>query len=158
MELKRTDVAILVLLLFVQTLLKLTLLLETVLLSHLALLLLCLHNTAFPTEIAHLTVKHLIFAELTLQTAVEQGNLDAGFQTNLAEAFLTIGEYPSFVACKLVFQALTNHLVGAQQIGRRDAFSVRWVGHHDALFLGLREVLEVLFLDGDVADVPYSRP
>ena len=150
MELERADVGTLVLLLFVQTLLELTLLLEAVLLGHLALLLVGLDGTAFSTEYLHLAVEQLVFAELTFQTAVEEGNLDAGLQTDLVEALLTIRENPGIVVGKLVLQSFTDHLVRTQQVGRRDTLTVGRISHHDALLLGLREELEVLFSDGDV--------
>ena len=150
-ERERADVAVLVALLFLQTLLEVTVLLETVLLSHLALLLVGLHRTALGTEDFHLTVEHLVLTELALQRTVVQGYLDAGLQANLLEALLAIAEYPGVVACKLVLQALANHTVGAQQVGCRDALAVGRVHHDDALLRGLCEVLEVLLLYGDAA-------
>ena len=67
MEGERADVAILVLFLLVETLLELAVLLETVLLGHLSLLLLGLHDAPFGAELLHLAVEHLVLAELALQ-------------------------------------------------------------------------------------------
>ena len=50
-----------------------------------------------------------------------------------------------------MFQSLANHLIGAQQIVRRDTLTVWRVGYHDTLVLGLGKVLEVLLLNGHIA-------
>ena len=150
MELERTDIVLLVFSLLANTLLEFTLLLETVLLSHLALLALCLHNTAFRTEVLHLAVEHHILAEFALQTSVEYRNLDRWFQTNLLEALLAVAQYPSLVAGKSLLEALTYHLVGVQEVRGRDALTVWRVHHDDALLCWLGEVLEVLLGDGDI--------
>ena len=117
MELKRADVSLCVLFLFVQTLFELAVLLEAALFGHLLLLLFCLDSATLGTEVLDFAVKQLVFAELTLQRTIEEGNLDRGLQTNLVKAFLTVRQYPGVVARKLVFQTLANHLVGAQQVG-----------------------------------------
>ncbi len=150
MELERTDIVLLVFSLLANTLLEFTLLLETVLLSHLALLALSLHNTAFRTEVLHLAVEHHILAEFALQASVEYRNLDRWFQTNLLEALLAVAQYPSLVAGKSLLEALTNHLVGVQEVRGRDALAVWRVHHDDALLCWLGEVLEVLLGDGDI--------
>ena len=150
MELERTDIVLLVFSLLANTLLEFTLLLETVLLSHLALLALCLHNTAFRTEVLHLAVEHHILAEFALQASVEYRNLDRWFQTNLLEALLAVAQYPSLVAGKSLLEALTYHLVGVQEVRGRDALAVWRVHHDDALLCWLGEVLEVLLGDGDI--------
>ena len=49
-----------------------------------------------------------------------------------------------------MLQPFANHAIGAQQVGRRDTLAIRRVGHHDGRLLWLREVLEVLLVDGDV--------
>ena len=150
MELERTDIVLLVFSLLANTLLEFTLLLETVLLSHLALLALSLHNTAFRTEVLHLAVEHHILAEFALQASVEYRNLDRWFQTNLLEALLAVAQYPSLVAGKSLLEALTDHLVGVQEVRGRDALAVWRVHHDDALLGRLGEVLEVLLGDGDI--------
>ena len=150
MELERTDIVLLVFCLLAYTLLEFTLLLETVLLSHLALLALSLHNTAFRTEVLHLAVEHHILAEFALQASVEYRNLDRWFQTNLLEALLAVAQYPSLVAGKSLLEALTDHLVGVQEVRGRDALAVWRVHHDDALLGRLGEVLEVLLGDGDI--------
>ena len=110
---KRTDVSLFVLFLFLQALLELALLLETVLFCHLTLLLVSLHDTTLRAEVLQFAIEHLILAELTLQTAVVKRNLDAGLQANLVETLLTIAEHPGVVALELVFQSLANHLVSS---------------------------------------------
>ena len=85
------NVAFLVLLCFFKALLELTLFLEAVLLSHLLLFIVGLHNAAIMTEVLQLAVEHLISAELTLQTAIIKRNLNAGFKADLLETLLTIG-------------------------------------------------------------------
>ena len=50
-----------------------------------------------------------------------------------------------------MFQAFANHLVGGQQVGGRNTFSVGWVGNDDAGVQGLLEILEVLLCHRDVA-------
>ena len=149
-ELERADVGTLVLFLLHQTFLEFTLLLEAVLLGHLALLFIRLHGTAFLAELAHLAVEHLVLTELTLQAAIIKRYLDAGLQANLVEALFPVAEHPGIVARKLVLQPLANHLVGSQQVGRRDALAVGRIGHQYAFLLGLLEVLEVLLGHGDV--------
>ena len=151
MESKRTDVRFLVLLRLLQTLFEFAVLLETVLLCHLALLFLRLHDTAFRTEILQFTVKHLVFAELTFQRTVIERIFDAGLQTDLVEALLTIGEHPGVIALELVLQAFTDHLVGAKKVGCRDTLTIRRIGDDDALLRRLCKILEVLLLDGDIA-------
>ena len=59
------------------------------------------------------------------------------------ETLFTVGENPSVIALELVFQSFTNHTIGSQKVGCRDTLSVRGIGNHDALVLGLHEVLEV---------------
>ena len=120
------------------------------LLCHLALLVFGLHHTALRAEVAHLAVEDGILAELALQTTVVDGYLDRGLQTYLVEAFLAIREHPSLVAHELVLETLAYHLVGGEQVGGRDAFAVRRIGHHDALVGRLGKVLEVGILYGDV--------
>ena len=149
MEGECTDVGFLVLFLLFQALLELTVFLETVLLGHLTLLILCLHDTTLMTEILQLTVEDLVFAEFTLQRTIVERNLDAWLQTDLFEALLTVGEYPGIIVEELVFQTFPNHLIGTQQVGRGDTFAVGWVGDDDALVLRLYEILEVLLLNGD---------
>ena len=107
------------------------------LLGHLPLLVLALHAAALATELAHLTVEHLVFSELAFQRAVVEGNLDAGLQADLLEAFLTVREYPCIVADELVLQPFANHVVGAHEVGCGDALAVGRIGHDDALLLGL---------------------
>ena len=65
-------------------------LLEAAFLGHSSLLFLSLYLVALLAEIAELAFKHLIFADLTLQGAVEHRNLDRRFQSYLVEAFLSI--------------------------------------------------------------------
>ena len=151
MELEAADVGFLVLFLLVEAFLELALFLEAMFLGHLFLLFLRLHHAALFAEDAHLAVEHLILAELALQRTVEQRNLDGGLQANLVEAFLAVGEHPGIVARKLVLQSFANHLIGGQQVGCRDALAIGRVGDHDAGLLGLLEVFEVLFADGDEA-------
>ena len=55
-----------------------------------------------------------------------------------------------------MLQALANHLVCSQQVGRRNALTVGRVGYHDALLLGLGEHLEVLLRDGNIASQTSS--
>ena len=150
-ERKRADIAIFVLLLLVETLLELTVLLETVFLGHQAFFGLGLHHTAFAAEGLHLTVEHLVFAEFALQRAVVQGYLDAGLQADLLEALLTIRQDPCIAAHELVFQPLADHAIGAEQVGCRDTLAVGRVAHEDSLVFRLLEVFEVLLLNGDVA-------
>ena len=121
------------------------------LLGHLALLVFRLHDATFRTEVLQFAVEHLVLAELAFQTAVVEGNLDAGLQSDLVEALLAVGEHPGVVALELVLQALADHLIGAQQVGRGDTLAVGRIGDHDALLLRLGEVLEVLLTHGDVA-------
>ena len=146
---KRADVALLVLLLLVEPLLKFAMLLEAVLLGHQALLLIALHLAALTAEYLHLAVEHLVLTEFALQRAVVKGNFDTRLQAYLVETLLAIGEYPGVVAGKLMLQPLANHLVGAQQVGRGDTLAVGWVGNDDAFVLGLLKQLEVLLLNGD---------
>ena len=149
-ELEAADISILVLSLLAYTLLELALLLETVLLRHLALLALSLHDTALRAELLHLAVEHHVLAELALQTSVIYRNLDRWLQANLLEALLAVAQYPSLVAGEGTLEALANHLVGIQQVRRRDTLAVRRVHHDDALLGRLGEVLEVLLGDGDI--------
>jgi hypothetical protein len=107
------DVGLFVLFGLFKALLEFPFFLETVLLGHLPFLLVGLHDTAVMTEILQSSVKHLVSAELTFQTAVIEGNLDAGFQADLLKALFTIGEDPGIVAFELMFQSFANHLVGA---------------------------------------------
>jgi hypothetical protein len=72
------------------------------------------------------------------------GNLDAGgLQANLLEAFLAVAQNPSLIAPELMLQPFTDHLVGAQQVGRRDALAIRRVVMIMLLLGRLLEVLEV---------------
>ena len=151
MELEVADVGPFVFFLLVQTFLELAFFLEAVFLGHLTLLFLRFDDASLFAIYLHLAVEHLVFAELAFQRAVKQRNLDRRLQANLVEAFFPITEHPGVVARKLVFQPLAYHLIGGQQVGCRDAFSIRRIGHHDAGFLRLLEVLEVLLVDGDVA-------
>ena len=151
MELEVSDVCPFVFFLLVQPFLEFALFLEAVLLSHLALLFLRFDDAALFSIDLHLAVEHLVFAELAFQRAVKQRYLDGRLQANLVEALFPVAEHPGIVARKLVFQSLPNHLIGSQQVGCRDALSVRRIGHHDAGLLRLLEVLEVLLTDGDVA-------
>ena len=50
-----------------------------------------------------------------------------------------------------MFQPLTDHLIGAEQVRCRDTLTVGRVGYHDTLLLRLCEVLEVTLLHSDVA-------
>ena len=150
MELEGTDVAVLVLRLLRDTFLKLALLLETVLLRHLALLLVGLDDAAFGTELPHLAAKHGIFAELAFQTAVVDGDFDARLQTNLLEALLAVTQYPCLVTLEGMLEAFADHLICAEKVGGRDALAVGRVHHDDALLSRLGKVLEVLLRHGDV--------
>ena len=67
MEGKRADISFLVLFRFFQSLFELTVLLETVFLSHLTFFLISLHDTTLLTESLQLAVEHLVLTELTLQ-------------------------------------------------------------------------------------------
>ena len=49
-----------------------------------------------------------------------------------------------------MLQAFANHLVQAQQVGRRDALAIRRIHNHDALLLRSLEILEVLLCYGNV--------
>ena len=49
-----------------------------------------------------------------------------------------------------MFESLSNHAVGTEQVGCGDALSVGWVHDDDALVGRLYEVLEVSLVDGDV--------
>ena len=151
MEGKGTNVRFLVLLRLLQTLFEFAVLLETVFLSHLALLFFRLHDTAFRTEILQLAVKHLVLTELTLQRTIVKRILDAGLQSDLVEALLTIREHPGVIALELMLQSLTDHLICSQKVWRGDTLSVRWIGDNDTLLCRLCKFLEVLLLDGDVA-------
>ena len=48
-----------------------------------------------------------------------------------------------------MLQALANHLIGVEQVGRGDALAIGWVGHHQGRLGRLLEVLEVLQLHAD---------
>ena len=143
------DVGLFVLLLFGEALLEVALLLEAALLGHLALLLVGLHDASLAAEDLHLAVEHLVFAQLALQRAVVEGNLDAGLQSYLLEALLAVAQYPCVAPRELVLQPLANHAIGVEQVGRGDALAVGRVGDDDGFLLRLGEVLEVLLLDGD---------
>ena len=151
---ERTNVGFLVLFLLLHAFLELTVLLEAVLLGHLTTFLVTLDLTTLRAEHLHLAIKQLVLAELTFQRAVEQRNLDAWLQAYLVETLLTVTQHPGIVARELMLQPLTYHFIGTQQVGRRDAFAVRWIGHHDALLLRLLEVLEVLLLHRDAVGQP----
>ena len=150
MELEAADVCILVFCLLAYAFLKLALFLETMLLSHFALLGFGLDNTAFRAEFLHLTVEHHVLAEFAFQTSVVYRNLDRWLQTNLLKAFLAVTQYPSLVACESLLEALANHLVSIQEVRGRDTLTVWRVHHDDALLCWLSEVLEVLLCDGDI--------
>ena len=150
------DVAVFVLFLLVQPLFEVTVFLETVLLGHLSLLVLVFHCAAFAAELAHLAVEHLVFAELTFQRTVVERDLDTGLQSNLLEALLAIAQNPGIAPRELMLQSFANHAIGTQQVGCRYTFTIRRVGHHDALLVRLRKVLEVLLFDGDVGCQPGS--
>lgn len=66
-ESERTDVAVGILFLLVQTLLELTVFLEAVLFGHLTFLVFGLHYAALATELVHLAVEHYVLAELAFQ-------------------------------------------------------------------------------------------
>ena len=87
------------------------------LLGHLALLLLGLHDAAFRAEVLQFSIEHLVLAELALQTAVIQRNLYAWLQSYLVEALLAIAQYPCIITLELVLQSLTYHLVCTKQVG-----------------------------------------
>ena len=53
-----------------------------------------------------------------------------------------------------MLQPLANHLVGAQQVGRGDTLAIGRIGDNDTLCRRLGEVLEVLFVDGNVVGQP----
>ena len=150
MEGKGTDVAFFILLCLLKALLEVAVFLEAVLLSHLALLFLCLHDAAFRAEVLQLSVEHLVFAEFAFQRTVVKRNFDARLQANLVETFLAIAEHPGIVAFELVLQSLANHLIGAQQVGCRDALAIGRIGDDDALLAWLCEILEILLHDGDI--------
>ena len=154
MECERPDVAFLILFCLFQALFELTVLLETVFLGHLALLLFALHDATVLTEILQFSVEHLVFTELTLQRSVIERNLDTWLQTDLVEAFFTVTEHPGIVAFELVLQSFTYHFIGTQEVGRGDAFAIGRIGDHDTLVGRLREILEVLLLNGN--DVTQS--
>ena len=97
MEGERANVAIFILLLFVQSLLKLAVFLETVLLGHLALFLFSLYGAALATEGLQLSVKDLVLAELAFQRTIVYRNLDTWFQTNLLEALFTVRQNPCII-------------------------------------------------------------
>ena len=150
MERKRPYVSFGILLVLFEPLLEITFFPEAVLLRHLLFLFFGLHDPTLVAEAAHLAVKHLIATELTLQRAVVDRNLDAGFQADLPEALLTIRQDPCLIAHELVFQPFADHLVGSQQVRCGDTLSIRRIHHDDALLLRLREVLEVLLGDGHI--------
>ena len=77
--------------------------------------------------------------------------LDRRLQSYLVETLLAIAQNPGIVACKLMLQSFTDHLVSTQQVGCRNALAVWRVHHDDALLLRLHEVLEVALLYRDVA-------
>ena len=120
------------------------------LLCHLTLLVLSLHHAAVLTEVLHGAVEDGILAELALQRSVINRNLDGWLQTDGLEAFLAVAQHPSLVAHESMLQTLANHLICIEEVRRRDALSVRRIGHHDALVGRLLEVLEVSMLHGDV--------
>ena len=120
------------------------------LLCHLSLLAVGLHDAAFGAEVLHLAVKHDIFTELALQASIEYRNLDTWLQADLLKAFLAIAQYPGLVAGKGLLEAFANHLVCAQEVRGRDALAVRRIHHDDALLGRLLEILEVFLCDGDV--------
>lgn len=113
---KGADVRLFILFSFLQTLFELPFLLKPMLLSHLALFFFRLDDATLMAEILQFAIEHLVSAEFALQTAVIERNLDAGFQTNLLETLLTIGENPCIIAFELMFQTFSNHAVRTQQI------------------------------------------
>ena len=151
MELKRADVCLLVLLLLGETLLELTVLLEPVLLGHLALLVIGLHHSALRAEVLHLAIEYGILAELTLQRTVVDRYLYRRLQTYLLETLLAVAENPRLVAHELMLEPLTYHLVRAKEVGSGYTLAIRRVAHDDALLRRTLEVLEVGLLHGDVA-------
>ena len=114
MELKRADVALLVFLGLGETLLKLALLLESVLLAHHSLLLVGLHYATLRAEVAQLTVEDLILAELTFERTIIKRSLERRFEAYLLETLLAIAQYPCVAVEELVLESFANHLVCAQ--------------------------------------------
>jgi hypothetical protein len=102
MESKAADVGLFILFGLLKTLFKLPFFLETVLLGHLPFFFFGFHDTTLMTEILQFSVKHLVSAELALQTAVIKRNFDAWLQADLLETLLTIGENPSIVTLELM--------------------------------------------------------
>ena len=149
MENKGTDVTLFVFFFFFESFLELTVLLEAAFLCHGFLFVVGLHHTAFRTELAKFALKHLVSAELTLQRAVEDGNLDTRLQSDGIKAFLTVTEHPSLVALEFMLQLLANHLVGGQQVRCGNTLTIRRIGNDDGWPGRFFEVLKVLLFNGD---------
>ena len=91
MERKGAYISLCILFILVKSLLKVAFFLEPMLLCHLLFLLFCLDDAALMAEFFHLSIKELIASELTFQRSVVYRNLDTGLQSNLSEAFFTVG-------------------------------------------------------------------
>ncbi len=129
-------------------------LLEAVLLRHQPALLVALDVASLCPHLVKLPVEYLVFPQFALQRAIEEGYAQRGLQANLVKTLLAITEHPGVIAHELVLEPLAQGLVQAQQVGGGDALAIGRVGHHDALLLGLREVLDVPLLQGDILREP----
>ena len=114
---KRANVALFVGGIFIDAFLELSVFLKAVFLGHRLLLFFRLQRVSFFAELAKLSLKQLVFAELTFQRPIENRNLDAGAQSDLVEALLAIAKHPRLIALKFMLQFLADHLVRCQQVG-----------------------------------------
>ena len=144
------DVALFVGRFFFEALFELPVLLEPVSLCHGGQLFLGLHHTSLASEGFQLAFEDGVFAELAFQRTVVEREFDGRPESYLFEAFLPVAEHPCLVAHERMLELLADDAVGLQQVGCRDALSVRRIGHHDAFLCRLCEVLDVGLLDGDV--------
>ena len=114
MELERTDIVLLFSVSSLTRFLNSRSFLKRCFWSHLALLALSLHDTAFRTEVLHLAVEHHILQEFAPKLPLNTGILIDGFRP-ISKHSLAVAQYPSLVAGKSLLEALTYHLVGVQE-------------------------------------------
>ena len=129
---------------------EITVLLEATFLSHQSALVFALDITAIGFQLVQFSAEYLIFAQFTFQRTIVKRRTQGRLQAYLVKAFLTITEHPGIVVRKLMLQSLTQSLVESQQVGCRDALSVRWIGHHHTFLFRLCEVLDIPLLQSDV--------
>lgn len=118
--------------------------LESVFLSHALFFFFGLNVVSLGTIFVELALKNLIFAEFAIELAVEELNLEAGFQPYVVETFFFAADNPCLAALEFMLQPFAYGAVYSQNVGRRQSFAIGRIGDDYAGFGWLCELPNIL--------------